>query len=156
MVSDRIVESAMFARLIAASAFVAAACASAANAETFNVLVDQTVTLKLAAPANSVVVGNASVVDVEVYDPRTLLVTGKGFGSTNILVLDNAGRTVYSNMLSVSDNRTDQLTIVRGDGNYTYSCTDRCRGTPMVGDSPDHFQEVMTTVEAMQGAAKGN
>lgn len=146
----------MFARLIAASAFVVAAQAPAAHAEAFNVFVDQTVTLKLSAPANSVVIGNASVVDVEVYDPRTLLVTGKGFGSTNLLVLDNAGRTVYSNMLSVSDNRTDQLTIVRGEGNFTYSCTDRCRGTPMVGDDTAHFQSVMTTVNAMQGAAEGN
>ncbi len=146
----------MFARMIAASAFVVAAYAPAAHAEALDVLVDQTVTLKLNAPANSVVIGNAAVVDVAIHDPRTLLITGKGFGSTNLLVLDNAGRTVYSNMMSVSDNRTDQLTIVRGEGNYTYSCTDRCRGTPMVGDDAAHFQAVMNTVNGMQGAAEGN
>lgn len=147
----------MFKRLIAASAFLVAAYAPAASAEAdhFNVLVDQTVTLKLTAPANSVVVGNASVIDVAIHDPRTLLITGKGFGSTNLLVLDKAGRTVYSNMMSVSDNRTDQLTIVRGEGNYTYSCTDRCRATPVVGDDAGHFQSVMGTVNAMEGSAQG-
>ncbi len=145
----------MFARLIAASAFVVAAHAPAAHAEAFNVLVDQTVTLKLTAPANSVVIGNASVIDVQVYDPRTLLVTGKGFGSTNLLVLDHAGRTVYSNEMTVSDNRTDRLTIVRGEGNYTYSCTDMCRATPVVGDDAAHFDAVMKTVNGMQAAAQG-
>lgn len=148
----------MFTRLIAATAFVIAAHAPAAHAETetFNVLVDQTVALKLNGAANSVVIGNASVIDVEIHDPRTLLVTGKGFGSTNILVLDAVGRTIYSNMMSVSDNRSDKLTIVRGEGNYTYSCTDMCRATPMVGDDAGHFQSVMQSVQAMQSAAQGD
>ncbi len=147
----------MFARLIAASALVAAACAPAyAESKALDVLVDQTVALKLSAPANSVVVGNAAVIDVAIHDPRTLLITGKGFGSTNLLVLDHAGRTVYSNLMSVSDNRTDQLTIVRGEGNYTYSCTDRCRATPVVGDDAAHIEDTLKGVQVMQSAASGN
>ena len=51
------------------------ALAPAAAADPFKVKVDETVTLKLNQPANSVVVGNATVADVTVHDARTLLVT---------------------------------------------------------------------------------
>ena len=38
---------------------------------------------------------------------------------------------------------------------YSYSCVDKCRATPMVGDAPSHFQDVMTTVTGKQQTAKG-
>jgi Flp pilus assembly secretin CpaC len=77
------------------------ALAPAALADPFTVKVDQTVTLKLSAPANSVVIGNATVADVSVHDAKTLLVTGKAVGSTILTVLDRAGNTIYTNQLVV-------------------------------------------------------
>ncbi len=74
-----------------AAVAICLALAPAAMADPFKVKVDQTVTLKLNQAANSVVVGNATVADVTVHDARTLLVTGKAFGSTNLTVLDRAG-----------------------------------------------------------------
>jgi len=129
--------------------------APAAAADPFNVKVDQTVTLKLSQPANSVVVGNATVADVAVHDPRTLLVTGKAFGSTNLTVLDRAGNTIYSSALNVGGEEDNGLTIVRSGATYSYSCMDKCRATPMVGDAPNHFQDVMSTVTAKAQTAKG-
>jgi len=75
----------MYRQLVIAA--VALSLAPAALADPFTVRVDQTVTLKLATPANSVVIGNASLADVAVHDAQTLLVTGKAFGSTNLTVL---------------------------------------------------------------------
>jgi hypothetical protein len=69
----------------------------------------------LTSSANSVVVGNATVADVvTVHDARTLLVTGKAFGSTNLTVLDRAGNTIYSSQLVVGGEDDAGLTIVRG------------------------------------------
>lgn len=153
--------TAMLTKRLAALAFIAAAAAAPAGAETlaaapFKVQVDQTVTLKLSQPADSVAIGNATVADVAIHDPTTLLVTGKAFGSTNLLVLDRAGRTIYSSRLAVTGGDPDQLTIVRGGGNYTYSCIDKCRPTPMVGDAPEHFGEVMASVSGKAAPAQGN
>ncbi|MBP9235775.1 MAG: pilus assembly protein N-terminal domain-containing protein, partial [Hyphomonadaceae bacterium] len=120
------------------------ALAPAAAADPFKVKVDETVTLKLNQPANSVVVGNATVADVTVHDARTLLVTGKAFGSTNLTVLDRSGNTIYSSQLTVGGEDDAGLTIVRSGATYSYSCVDKCRATPMVGDAPSHFQDVMT------------
>jgi hypothetical protein len=133
----------------------ALALTPAALADPFKVNVDQTVTLKLARPANSVVIGNATVADVAVHDSNTLLVTGKAFGSTNLIVLDRGGNKIYENTLDVGGEAPHNLTIVRGTGTYTYACSDKCRGTPMVGDAPSHFEEVMNTVTGKAGAAKG-
>ncbi|RYY99602.1 MAG: hypothetical protein EON61_18220, partial [Alphaproteobacteria bacterium] len=107
-------------------------------------------------PANSVVIGNATVADVAVHDARTLLVTGKAFGSTNLTVLDRAGNTIYTNQLEVGGEDDVGLTIVRSGGTYSYSCVDKCRPTPMVGDAPAHFSDVMSTVVGKQSTAKGS
>lgn len=132
-----------------------AALTPAALADPFRVKVDQTVTLRLAKPANSVVIGNATVADVVVHDATTLLVTGKTYGTTNLLVLDPAGNEIYANQIAVAGSDPSQLTIVRGDGTYTYSCIEKCRPTPAVGDAPAHFQQLMTTVNAMEASGKG-
>lgn len=146
----------MTKKFFAALALSLTVLAPAAAADPFKVKVDQTVTLKLASAANSVVVGNATVADVSVHDARTLLVTGKAFGSTNITVLDRAGNKIYENQLVVGGEDDTGLTIVRGSDTYSYSCVDKCRGTPMVGDEPRHFQEVMNTIAAKQQTAKGD
>lgn len=135
---------------------VCIALAPAAAADPFKVKVDETVTLKLNQPANSVVIGNATVADVAVHDARTLLVTGKAFGSTNLTVLDRAGNTIYTSQLLVGGEEAEGLTIIRNDGTYSYSCVDKCRPTPMVGDAPSHFSNIMTTVQGKQSTARGS
>lgn len=144
----------MTKKFIAILAF-AMALAPAAAADPFAVKVDQTVTLKVAGAANSVVIGNATVADVAVHDSRTLLVTGKAFGSTNLTVLDRAGNTIYTNQIVVGGEDDSGITIVRGQGTYSYSCFDKCRATPMVGDDPNHFSNVMTTVTGKIATSKG-
>ena len=141
--------------VVAAIAFVAAAT-PAALADSFKLTVDQTVALKVPGSANSVVVGNASVADVAVHDASTLLVTGKSFGTTNLMVLDSAGRTIYANQVSVGGQPDTDMTIVRAGGTYTYSCVEKCRSTATVGDAANYFQETMLTLEAKSGAAKGS
>ena len=105
---------------IFAALAICLALAPAAAADPFNVKVDQTVPLKLNQPANSVIVGNATVADVTVHDARTLLVTGKAYGSTNLTVLDRAGNTIYTSQLVVGGEDDDGLTIVRSGATYSY------------------------------------
>jgi Flp pilus assembly secretin CpaC len=116
----------MTKKFLAALALSLALAPVAAAADPFTVQVDQTVTLKVGGAANSVIIGNATVADVAVHDARTLLIE--------------------------SDSG---LTIIRGQGTYSYSCSDKCRATPMVGDAPEHFSGVMSTVTGKAAAAKG-
>jgi len=145
----------MTKKFLAALALSLALAPVAAAADPFTVQVDQTVTLKVGGAANSVIIGNATVADVAVHDARTLLITGKAFGSTNLTVLDRGGNTIYSNQIIVGGESDSGLTIIRGQGTYSYSCSDKCRATPMVGDALEHFSGVMSTVTGKAAAAKG-
>ncbi|MEZ5937213.1 MAG: pilus assembly protein N-terminal domain-containing protein [Hyphomonadaceae bacterium] len=147
----------MFARKLLVAALSAAAVVGVANAETFKVQVDQTIPLRLNAPAHTVVLGNATIVDVALHDPMTLLVTGKAYGATNLLVLDEAGRSVYSNTVAVANNEAvGELTINTGGKLYTYSCLDKCRATPKVGDDGQFYGEIMSSVSTKTAAAQGH
>src|SRR5262249_28521815 len=143
-------------RLIAALAVTAALAPAALAKEPLKIYVDQTVTMKLSGAASSVVLGNATVVDVNVHDANTLLITGKAFGTTNMMVLNKADEPILQVQLIVASDNPGELTIVRGTGVNTYSCSDKCRATPMVGDDPGYFNNVMATVNGKQAAAKGN
>ena len=44
--------------------------------------------LKLDTPVSKVIVGNANVADATVADARTIVLTGKAFGTTNLVLLD--------------------------------------------------------------------
>jgi len=146
----------MAVKHIAAAIGLALVAIPAAVAEPFKVSIDQTVSLKIPGSANSIVVGNASVADVAVHDANTLLVTGKSFGSTNLMVLDGAGRTIYSNQILVGGHADTDMTIVRAGGTYTYSCVDKCRPTATVGDAPTFFSETLQTLQGKSSVAKGS
>lgn len=136
------------------AALLISCVAPAALAESFRVAVDQTMPLRLKAAAHSVVVGNASVADVTVHDPMTLLVTGKSFGSTNLVVLDGQGRSLYSSTIAVAPpDDANELTINAGGKLQTFSCIEKCRPVARVTDDPQRFGEIMATVTAMDGAA---
>ncbi len=135
-------------------AFLAAPAALAGGP--FEVSVDQTSPLRLHGTAQSVIVGNAAIVDVTVHDAHTLLVTGKSFGSTNLVVLDHAGQTIYSSMIMVDDTTPDRLTITTAKGTNSYSCVSKCRSTIQVGDAPDYLNATLAAAQAASGAAKGN
>jgi len=143
-------------KFFAAAIGLSLALAPAAFADSFKVSVDQTVAVKIAAPANSVIIGNATVADVAVHDANTILITGKAFGTTNVVVLDRAGKEIWANTLNVGGEPDTGLTIVRKGAVNSYSCVDKCRATPMVGDQPEYFQQVMQTVTGKADSAKGN
>ena len=120
--------------LVAAASFsLFAASSMTANAateteKTIEAFIDQTEILYLSRPAGSLIIGNPSVATVAVHDDRTLLITGKSFGATNLIVLDQIGRPIQSAQIKVGENRAgDTLTISRGANVQTLSCTTRCR-----------------------------
>ena len=121
--------------LFATASLAASAPAVAAKAgttpvqdKTIEAFIDQTEVLHLPRPAGSLIIGNPNVANVAVHDDRTLLITGKQFGATNLIVLDNIGRTIHRAQIQVGENRAgDSLTIARGDSTETLSCTTRCR-----------------------------
>lgn len=102
---------------------------SAATAEGINVVMHQAKIIKLARPADTVVVGNPEIADVAVQDSTTLVLTGRGFGVTNMVVLDLEGRPVVDEQIIVSRQTVDSVRIYRRSEVQTLSCTPFCESS---------------------------
>ncbi len=66
----------------------------AAQADTITVSVDQAQIMKLPDKVATIVIGNPLIADAALQSGGMLVVTGKGYGSTNMLALDRAGNVV--------------------------------------------------------------
>ena len=103
----------------------AAVIAGPALADTLSVGVDQSARVSLPVPARDVVVGNPAVADVSVLDSRSVLVLGKAYGVTNLLVMDAAGRVILNRDVVVQA-PTGAVSVFRGPEVRTYACAALC------------------------------
>ncbi len=108
--------------LAVCAALSLAAAGAAAAASPLSLAVSHSARLRLAGPAGSVVVGSPSVVDVSVVDSRTVFVSGRTPGSTDVTVVDPLGRVVYSGEIVVgAGERTVSIYrgVTRSDTSFT-------------------------------------
>ena len=70
--------------------------------------------------------GNPSIADVSVQSGKVLVVTGKSFGETNLIVLDGDDKTIVSKRLIVSEPRTGLVTVYHGIARQTVHCSPHC------------------------------
>lgn len=92
--------------------------------------------LRISAPANTVIIGNPKVADVTIQDPQTLVLTGKSYGQTNMIVLDSRGKAIADTMIEVVQAQADIVTVYMGAARTTLACSPVCQPTIMLGDDP--------------------
>lgn len=110
----------------AAIAAGAALVAFPAQAEAIQVLMNQAKIVKLATPADTIVIGNPEIADASVQDASTIVLTGKGFGVTNLVVLDRDGTPIVDEQIVVSRNFANSVRIYRRSDVQTLSCSPFC------------------------------
>ena len=115
----------LLAALLAASAFVVPARAGAGIEVTMN----QAKIVKLTRAADTVVVGNPEIADAAVQDASTIVLTGKGFGVTNLVVLDQEGNPIIDEQVTVVRQAASSVRIYRRAQIQTLSCTPYCEGS---------------------------
>lgn len=142
-------------RVISAVAGAVALMGAPALANDLTVTIDQTKLVQLSAGASTIVVGNPSIADVAMQDSDTALVTGKSFGTTNIIAIDNEGRQVANVRVVVAANSDRTVTLMRGNQQITLSCAPRCAPSPVPGDSADAFKNAMDQAESKAGLGAG-
>jgi len=81
--------------------------------------------------AATVVVGNPKIASVTVVDTHTLYIMGRGAGSTNVVVLDKSGRTLFTGDVTVAATGTN-VSLYRGakraQVNCSYGCVEETEG----------------------------
>lgn len=128
--------------LCLAMAGLTIAGSTALASERMLVEVDRAQLLRLDEPAATVIIGNPIVADASIQDQRTLVITGKSFGSTNLIVLDEEGTEVLTKLLEVRRGAQSVVTMYRGSAQNSYSCSPVCEPTLHAGDSQEYFSAV--------------
>jgi Flp pilus assembly secretin CpaC len=126
----------------------AAAFASPAYAASLTVPVDEVRVITFATPVKTVFVGNPSVADINVIDPRHVFLLGKAFGTTNLLALDASGKQVADEKVTVLAHQDATVTLQRGTARTTLNCmAQRCEVSPMPGDDAASYDAVTGQVD---------
>ena len=99
---------------------------SAASGAGIEVLMNQAKIVKIARPADTIVIGNPLIADASVQDATTIVLTGKGFGVTNLVVLDSDGSPIVDEQVTVSRHDPSSVRIYRRSDVQTLSCTPYC------------------------------
>ena len=97
-----------------------------ASAESIKVFVDQARVVKLARPADTIIVGNPQIADAAVQDASTVVLTGKGFGVTNLVILDREGAPIVDEQIVVSRASANTVNIYRRADLEALSCSPYC------------------------------
>jgi Flp pilus assembly secretin CpaC len=128
---------------------------TAAKAETVNIILDQASILKLPEKVATIVIGNPSVADGSLQSGGLLVVTGKGYGTTNLIALDSRGNALTEYALKVSAPKDGRVTIYRGVERETWSCVPNCERSVMLGDSQGYFETAVSQAGARNGQSTG-
>lgn len=115
-------------RLGVVSLALAAAMSAAGAGSGVEVVMNQAKIVKLARPADTIVIGNPAIADASVQDGSTIVLTGKGFGVTNLVVLDADGAPIVDELVTVVRSSTSSVRIYRRSQVQTLSCTPYCEG----------------------------
>ena len=141
--------------LWALALLAAAIGAIPARADTVSVNIDQAQIVRLPERVSTIVIGNPLIADAALQSGGVLVVTGKGYGATNLLALDRAGRVVMSQTVQVlAPAGDDVVTVYKGVERESYSCAPECSRRITLGDSPAYFNATITQSSTRNGQAQ--
>lgn len=103
---------------------------------------DQAQLIRLPRPAADVIVGNPSIADVAIQGTNLLVVTGKTFGVTNVIVLDADRNVIQDQRIFVERDSQSIVTLFNGSLRQSYTCTPVCAPTMTIGDDRPFFETI--------------
>ncbi len=124
-------------KIIATCFLLSAAGSGLALAETKTVEVDQSMMMKIKGEPGAVVVGNPMIADITVQGDK-VLIHGRTFGTTNVIILDQDGERIAAFDVSVKHTVDNLVAVFVGSGagpsRFSYNCAPLCESELQVGD----------------------
>ena len=126
----------------------------ATSGERVEVQLDQARVVTLPANAKTMILGNPAIADITLLKRGgALVITGKSFGETNLIALDNDGKLVVESTIRVSASG-GKLMVQRGMQRNSYICNPRCEPTISLGDDEKFMTESAALASARNSAAR--
>jgi Flp pilus assembly secretin CpaC len=117
------------------------------------IVLDHATLMKLPEKVSTIVVGNPLIADVTVQSGGLVVVTGKGYGTTNLIALDRAGAVLLERSIVVRGADANTIAVFRGVERETYSCTPNCERRITLGDSAGYFAATAAQADARNNQA---
>lgn len=131
-------------------ALVQPSLASEALGQTVELVIDFAKIVTLDEPVSTVVIGNAGIADAAMGDDRTIVLTGKAAGTTNMIFIGRGGEQIANTTVRVSSDTRHLTTVYRGTNRQTFSCAPTCEQVIAVGDAEQPFAAANTQIQARQ------
>lgn len=109
--------------------------------------------MRMVGSVATVIIGNPAIADVAMPDPQTVVLTGKSYGETNMVMLDDVGNILAEQMLRVTVRGQSLVSVYRGVQRTTLTCSPTCEIRPTPGDAPDLVQAGLSAFQARNAAA---
>ena len=122
--------------------------------DALKVIIDRAKVVRIAKPADTIIVGNPSIVDATIQDSRTIVLTGRNFGVTNMIILDSDGDAIVDETIVVQGHETNTVRIYRQAIRETLACSPVCENTLTVGDEATKFEAMDEQIKARNGLAE--
>lgn len=133
-------------------------CLSGATAvlagEPITVLTDHSKVLEMPRTPGTIIVGNPSIADVTVQDNKVFL-HARGYGSTNILVLDDQGNNLADYDVTVQTGGDNNVYVFKAGLSQAYVCSPDCEATLHIGDNVGFFNDTSKMQTKRVGIALG-
>ncbi len=143
------------ARLVASALIISVPLIAepALATDTIEVVLDQAKVLQLPPNTSTVIVGNPIIADVTMLRrTNQMVLTGKGYGQTNMIALDAEGNAIGESVVKVSGS-THGLVVQRGMSRETYSCAPRCQPTVNLGDDNSYLGQASGQIRSRAAAS---
>ncbi|WP_427452596.1 pilus assembly protein N-terminal domain-containing protein [Litorimonas sp. WD9-15] len=126
-------------KLLLVLATIASSAAPAfAGDQVYKVELNKTEVVRLPGAASSIIIGNPNIADVTVQSVDTIFVVGRGYGETNLIILDANGNTMMdTNLQVVNTLSSHSVRLHNAKSRETYSCIPYCGPSPVLGDNPE-------------------
>ena len=145
-----------FGLLAGLAAPLAARAENAAVPAVVPVMVDNAKLIRLPEKTQTVIVGNPLIADVTLQKNGVLVLTGKSFGTTNLIALDPGGVMIAESLIRVEAPQASTVMVLRGQERESYSCTPNCQPSAQLGDSTKWFTDVSGQADRRRTLAAGS
>lgn len=135
------------------AALAGAASPSAAETRGVYVDVDRARIVRMPDGAHTLIIGNPLIADVTMLKSnRLLVITGKSFGTTNLILLDDTGAEVAEQMITVTP-PMDKVVVLRGARRESYACAPDCAPAVDLADDKEYSSHVLESIKQHESSS---
>jgi len=137
---------------LASTLWIAPAFADNADGP-LRLVLDQAKLVKLPERIATIVIGNPLIADASLQPGGLMVMTGKGYGTTNLIALDRKGNVLLERRVQVNGPALNTVVVYKGINRETYSCTPTCQPRIVLGDGQQFFAQTLTQTTTLNTQA---